>query len=212
MMPRSKPRQVIVLGTVSGGVSYCLIELARLIGESSSQGMPMLENAVRYGPGLAFALLVLWPLAELATHRHFRALLAAAGSVLIYYAMVQLAQYVHVERQESPLAACGIAGGLGALLTALLARYVLDRQLSMLAVAMGFVAGSIGGALIGQAILTPEMQNPQAYVVAGFVFWQAGVGFALFVVDPMGVDPVDTWRLGKGVGERDKPGPDELDR
>jgi hypothetical protein len=201
---------VIVLGTLSGGVSYCLIELARWIGENTTQGMPVLEETVRYGPGLAFALLVLWPLAELATHRHLRALVAAVGSVLIYYSMVQLAQFVHIERQEPALAACGIAGGVGALLTALLARYVLDRQLSLLAVAMAFVTGSIGGALIGQAILTPEMQNPQAYVVAGFVAWQVGVGFALFVVDPMGLDPVsNTWG---GVGERDKPGPDALDR
>jgi hypothetical protein len=196
----SRSRRVLVCGSLSGAVSFGLVWLAGNLPE----GVPLPEDVVRYSPGVVFALLLVLPMMTVANGRLFRLLLVAALSTVIYFLMVKLASHIVVEFEKQAVAACGIAGGLGAILTAAVVRALASRQLSLLAVLIGFVTGSLGGALIGQELLTPENEfMMQFLVLAGFVVWQVGVGFALFVVDPMGLDE---------VAELDRRGPDPLDR
>jgi hypothetical protein len=52
---------------------------------------------------------------------------------------------------------------------------------------MAFVAGTLGGCLIGQGLLQAELTLlAQLLMLAGFVVWQTGVGSSLLLVDELG--------------------------
>jgi hypothetical protein len=186
-----KPRHILKLALLSGALSFMLVWL--------SGDMPgwlrIPDDLPRYSPGLVFGLLVLAVPAMAQPAGWLRAIAVIACSTLIYFLMVRLASHLATSG-GSELAACGIAGGLGAMLTALAIRLLLSRPLSLLAVVMAFVLGTLGGCLIGQAVQTPDIDAlVRLLVLAGFLLWQGGVAFALLLVDPLGEAP-DQWPPG----------------
>jgi hypothetical protein len=176
------PRRVMTLAVVSAILSYALVWVA-----ANGEEQTTVSTLARYSPGVVYALLVLIPMLNGVAARWLRAVLVVVASGAIYFVAVRIADQFVTGWRESPLAGCGIAGGLAAVMMAAVVRTVLDRQISLLATLIAFCTGSLGGALIGQAFLTPESEPAvQGYVASGYLVWQVGVSFALLLIDPMG--------------------------
>lgn len=185
-MKRSK--HVLKFALLSGVLSFAMV----WISGDRPDWLPVPDDLLRFSPGLIFGLLVLVGQTAALPGRWLRAIAVVACTTLIYFLMVRLANTI-VDSDRSALVACGIAGGLGALLTALSIRLLLARELSLLALVMAFVLGTLGGSLIGQAIVTSEVDSiVQLLVLSGFLLWQGGVSFALLMIDPLGDEP-DNW-------------------
>ena len=174
------PRRVITLAIASAILSYGLVWFA------GSAEPPALAALMRYSPGVVYSLLVLIPMLNGASSHLVRALLTIAASGAIYFVAVNVADQFVSGWDKSELGGCGIAGGMAAVLMAAVARTVLDREISLLATLIAFCTGSLGGALIGQALLTPDSPAVQGFMVSGYLVWQVGVSFALLLIDPLG--------------------------
>lgn len=176
-MPSS--RYVLWMAAVSGLASYGLVWLA---GYLSGQA-PLPPDVLRYAPGFLFGLLVMQPGSGGAGRRWGIVLMYG----LIWIFSYRLAVSLVVDHDESTLLACGLAGGVAAGLGSLAVRLLRPRRLSLLAMLMAFVSGTLGGCLIGQGLLEPEPALiAQCLVAAGFVVWQVGVGGSLLLVDELG--------------------------
>jgi hypothetical protein len=172
-------KRVIVMAGLSGVLTYALVWLAG----NMPEGLPLPAELFRYAPGFVFGAMVMLP-ATSGIARRIELVLACG---VIWFLMFRLASKLVVDYDQSTLLACGVAGGLGAWLVSLTVKLVLPRRLSLLAMLMAFVAGILGGSLIGQGLLEPD-ESPLLFVlmVAGFVVWQAGVGGSLLLVDELG--------------------------
>jgi hypothetical protein len=176
-MPSSK--RVLTLAGLSGLFSYALLWLAG----NMPEGLPLPADLFRYAPGFVFGAMVFLP--ETPEWGRRAGLLLVCG--LIWFLMFRLASHLVTEYEQSTLLACGVAGGVGAWLTALMVKLLVPRRLSLLAMLMAFVAGVLGGSLIGQGLLEPD-ESPLLFMlmVGGFIAWQAGVGGSLLLVDELG--------------------------
>lgn len=181
-MPSSN--RVMLSALVSGLLGYGLMMLAGDVPD----WLPLSGDALRYAPGVVFGILVL----QLETQGFARRFAVVIGCALIWIASYRFAVYLETgtgDWPESMLFACGVAGGFGAGLVALLVRLIKPRRLSLLAMLMAFVAGTLGGCLIGQGLLTPEPTLlGHLFIASGFVLWQAGVGGSMLLVDELGID------------------------
>ncbi|MGH8455028.1 MAG: hypothetical protein ACRES4_10480 [Nevskiales bacterium] len=167
------------MAAFSGLLSYGLISLAGNV----PVWLPVPADVFRYAPGLLFGALVL----QMGTQGSGRRIALVLASGLIWYLTFKAAGHLVMEYQASTLLACGVAGGLGAWLVSLVVRLLKPRRLSLLAMLMAFVTGTLGGCMIGQALLQPELfVLDQLLLVAGFVVWQLGVGGAMLLVDELG--------------------------
>jgi hypothetical protein len=176
-MPSSK--RVLLIATLSGLLSYGLVLLAGNV----PAWLPIPSDVFRYAPGLVFGALVL----QLGTEGMARrgSIVLACG--LIWFLAFKAAGHLVIQYDESTLLACGVAGGLGAWLVSMVVRLLKPRRLSLLAMLMAFVTGTVGGCLIGQAMLDPELTlRAQGLMLAGFIAWQVGVGSAMLLVDELG--------------------------
>jgi hypothetical protein len=176
-MPGS--RQLLSLAAVSGLFSYLLLWLAGNV----PAWLPLPADVFRYAPGFVFGLMALQLAAQAPLRR--AGLVLAAG--LTWVLMFQLASGLVTEQEQSTVLACGVAGGLGAWLMSLAVRLLAPRRLSLLAMLMAFVAGTLGGALIGQGLMEPDDSwLLEILLIAGFITWQAGVSGSLLLVDELG--------------------------
>jgi hypothetical protein len=181
-MPSSN--RVMLAALVSGLLGYGLILLAGDVPD----WLPLHADVLRALPGLVFGVLVL----QLETRGVWRRVAVVIGCTLIWMAAFRVAVWLETDTggwNESMLFSCGVAGGLGAWLVALLVRLIKPRRLSLLAMLMAFVSGTLGGCLIGQGLLSPDPTLLEHLLVAlGFVLWQAGVGGSMLLVDELGTD------------------------
>ncbi len=172
-------RQLLSTAALSGLLTYVLLWLAGNL----PPWLLLPADAFRYAPGFAFGLLALQFAAQVPARR--AGLVLAAG--LTWFLMFQLASWLVTEQAQSSVLACGVAGGIGAWLTSLSVRLLAPRRLSLLAMLMAFVAGTLGGCLIGQGLMEPdESWVLEILLIAGFVAWQAGVAGSLLLVDELG--------------------------
>lgn len=182
-MPSSS--RVFLFATFSGLLSYVLLMLAG----SMPEWLTLPPELFRYAPGFLFGALVL----QTGSHGVARRVSIILACGLIWTLSYRLAGSLVVDFSQSPLLACGLAGGVGAWLASLTVRLLKPRRLSLLAMLMAFVAGTLGGCLIGQAVLDPELTlSAQAMLVTGFVLWQLGVGGTLLLVDELGENEYHT--------------------
>lgn len=176
-MPSST--RVLCMAAASGVITYGLVWLA---GEMPAW-LPLPSDLFRYAPGLVFGAMVMQLEARDLGRR--AGIVLACG--LIWILMYRLASHLVSEHQQSTLLACGIAGGLGAWLVSLVVRLLRPRRLSLLAMLMAFVTGTIGACLIGQGLMESEMNLlAQGLMLSGFIAWQVGVGGSLLLVDELG--------------------------
>lgn len=176
-MSASKP--VLWASVLSGVLTYLLIRLAG----NMPDWLPLHADLFRYAPGFLFGAMAL-QLGAQGVGRRIGVVLAAG---LIWILMYRLAVHLVSEQEQSVLLACGIAGGVGAWLAALLVKLLRPRRLSLLAALMAFVSGTIGGCLIGEGLLKPdESWLLDLLLLSGFVLWQAGVAGSLLLVDELG--------------------------
>jgi len=174
-------KRVLLSATLSGFLCYGLLMLA---GEPPAW-LPVHGDVLRALPGLIFGLLVL----QIETRGFGRRIAVIMACGLIWYAAFKLAGFMVADQQKSTLLACGVAGGLAAWLVSLVVRLIKPRRLSLLAMLMAFVAGTLGGCLIGEALLESDLMPwTHALLIAGFIVWQAGVGSAMLLVDELGAD------------------------
>ncbi|HXG28072.1 MAG TPA: hypothetical protein VNJ47_04400 [Nevskiales bacterium] len=172
-------RQLLTLAALSGLLSYGLLCLAGNV----PAWLPLPADVFRYAPGFVFGLMALQLAAQLPLRR--AGLVLAAG--LTWILMFQLASGLVTEQEQSTVLACGVAGGLGAWLISLSVRLLAPRRLSLLAMLMAFVAGTLGGCVIGEGLLMPdESWWLHILLIAGFFAWQAGVAGSLLLVDELG--------------------------
>jgi hypothetical protein len=172
-------RQLMTMAALSGLLSYGLLWLAGNV----PAWLPLPAEVFRYAPGFVFGLLAL----QFGTPTPARraGLVLTAG--LTWLLMFQLASWLVTEHEQSTVLACGVAGGLGAWLTSLAVRLLGPRRLSLLAMLMAFVAGTLAGCLIGEGLLMPdESWLLEILLIAGFIGWQAGVSGSLLLVDELG--------------------------
>jgi hypothetical protein len=163
----------------SGLISYGLILLAGNLPD----WLPLPEAIFRYAPGFLFGALVL----QVGTPSLVRRSGIVLGSGLVWILMFQLASLMVTRHEQSSVLACGVAGGLAAWLVSALVYWVKPRRLSLLSMLMAFVAGTLGGCLIGQGLLeSGDSLLLDVLLVAGFVLWQAGVAGSLLLVDELG--------------------------
>lgn len=176
-MPSSS--RVLLMATLSGLLSYVLLMLAGNLPE----WLPLPAELFRYAPGIVFGLLVL----QIGSSRGLRRALIVICCGSIWYLMYEMAGSLVADFHQPTLLACGLAGGLGACLVSLVVRLLKPRRLSLLAMLMAFVAGTLGGCLIGEGVMDSELTLvAQLLLVAGFVLWQAGVGGSMLLVDELG--------------------------
>lgn len=184
-MEMTNSNRVMLSALVSGLLSYGLMMLAGDVPE----WLPVNGDVLRALPGVIFGILVL----QLETRGIGRRVAVITGCMLIWMAAFRFAAWLETgtgDWDESMLFACGVAGGFGAGLVALLVRLIKPRRLSLLAMLMGFVSGTLGGCLIGQGLLAPNEPTVlgHLFIAAGFVIWQAGVGGSMLLVDELGID------------------------
>lgn len=171
--------RILLMATLSGLLSYVLLWLAG----SMPDWLTVPSDVFRYAPGFVFGALVL----QTGSHGALRRITIILACGLIWYLMYRLAGSLVADFDKPTLLACGIAGGLGAWLVSIVVRLLKPRRLSLLAMLMAFVAGTLGGCLIGQAVLDPELAFvAQLQMIAGFIVWQFGVGGAMLLVDELG--------------------------
>jgi hypothetical protein len=129
------------------------------------------DGAASWSAGIVFGLLVLGPSAG--ERAGFVAL--AAFSVAVYRVAVWLAQWLVVQTPVPELAACALAGVLGAVALSLGAGTIVGAGAPRGATARAAAWGLLGGLLIGLAIGAPDESLLQrAGLLAGFVVWQVG--------------------------------------
>lgn len=174
-------RRVLLMATLSGLLSYILLWVAGNL----PRAWPLPSEIFTYAPGLLFGLLVL----QMGSPSTLRRVLITICCGLIWYLMYQLATSLVADAGKPTLFACGVAGGVGAWLVSLVVRLLKPKRLSLLAMLMAFVTGTLGGLLIGQGVLDHELTlAAQLLMVTGFVAWQVGVGGCMLLVDELGVD------------------------
>jgi len=177
----SGSRQLILMAGGSSVLSYALLWLAG----NMPDWLPLPSDLFRYAPGFVFGALVL-QLGATSLGRRLGLILACG---LIWFLMFRLASQLVAQHDQSTLLACGLAGGLGAWLVSLVVRLLKPRRLSLLAMLIAFVTGTLGGCLIGQGLLESD-ESPwlDLLMISGFFVWQAGVGAAMLLVDELGMD------------------------
>lgn len=174
-------RRVLLMATLSGLLSYVLLWVAGNL----PSAWPFPSQVLTYAPGLVFGAMVL-QIGSLSTLRRVLIIICCG---LIWYLMYQLATSLVADAGKPTLFACGVAGGVGAWLVSLVVRLLKPKRLSLLAMLMAFVSGTLGGCLIGQGVLDHELTlAAQILLVSGFVTWQAGVGGCMLLVDELGLD------------------------
>lgn len=166
---------------LSGLIGYFLLRLAG----SMPEGLPLPAELFRFAPGFLFGALAL----QLGTPDLARRIGIIVAAGLIWILMYKLASHFVTEFEQATVLACGVAGGLGAWLAALTVRVLKPRRISLLAVLIAFVAGTIGGCLIGQGLIEPDASwMLDLFLLSGFLLWQVGVAGALLLVDELGVN------------------------
>jgi len=154
------------MGGASRGIAFALVS-----GALSYAACFVPDRGTQWGAGIVFGLLVLGP-----TRRDARAFLAlAALSVAVYRAAVWVAVRLTVDTPVPAVAACVLAGVLGAVALSLGASAVGRAPAERAATLRAAVWGAAAGALIGLAVDAPDESVAQnALLLAGFVVWQAG--------------------------------------
>jgi hypothetical protein len=129
------------------------------------------DQGARWGAGAAFGLLVLAP-----SQRDLPRFVAlVALSVAVYRVAVWLAVWLVTDTPVPPVAACGLAGVLGAVALSLGAGVVLGSAPRRGARVRAAAWGAVGGVLIGVAVDAPDEALAQSLLLlAGFVVWQVG--------------------------------------
>ena len=158
-------------GLVSGVLSYvAVVPLARALDGPA----PVVAELISYSPGVIFALFVLAPMARRHRAPRRRALLLVALSVVAYYLAANTAAWL--SDGSAYTMACGISGGLGAMLVAGAIRGALGCGPRAHELVGAMLFGVFGGVLFGCAL---EFPRPDArFLLAGYVFWHSGVAVA----------------------------------
>lgn len=170
---------MLIVAAASGLISYGLILLAGNLPD----WLPLPEAIFRYAPGFLFGALVL----QVGTPSLTRRVGIVLGSGLVWVLMFHLASQMVTRHEQSTVLACGVAGGLAAWLVASLIYLIKPKRLSLLSMLMSFVAGTLGGCLIGQGLLeSGDSLLLDVLLIAGFMLWQIGVGGSLLLVDELG--------------------------
>ncbi len=139
--------------------------------------LPMLvDELLFYSPGALFGLFVLVPVAWNEPRRLVRAPLLVLASTLAYFAATQVA--LTISDESSLIAACAIAGMLGAVLVAFATHAITGRRFSSPELTRTMVLGASGGMLIGCGMHFEEMAG--LFLFGGFVAWHWGVSVGLF--------------------------------
>ncbi len=168
-----------MMAAASGLISYGLILLAGNL----PAWLPLPESIFRYAPGFLFGALVL----QVGTTPLSRRAGIVVASGLVWILTYQMASQMVTEYEQSSVLACGVAGGIAAWLVSGIVRVLRPRRLSLLAMLMSFVAGILGGCLIGQGLLeSGDTLLLDVLLISGFVVWQSGVGGSLLLVDELG--------------------------
>lgn len=129
------------------------------------------DHGTSWGAGIVFGLLVLGP-----TRHDARGFLAlAALSTAVYRAAVWLAVRLAVDTPVPAVAACALAGVLGALALAFGAGAVRGVATERGPALRAALWGALAGLAIGFATDRPDGSIAQhALLLAGFVVWQVG--------------------------------------
>ena len=153
MKTLSKP---IAVAALSGFLSY----VACLLVES---------GGTDWGAGLLFGVLVLAPSAKGAVRR----LALVGSSMVVYRGAVELAVELYGDRSWPSLAACGLAGILGAVALPLAASVILWQRPQGRPIALGALVGAVSGLVFGVGLQLPDAFLHVTYPL-GFATWQVG--------------------------------------
>jgi hypothetical protein len=169
MSPASSPTpRALLVAAFAGLLSYLACRLPEPLGGFGTD----------WGAGLIFGALALAPLAPLAPQGRSWARRAGlvAASALVYRGAVWLAVELAAEHRWPEVAACALAGALGAPLLAFAARPLLGGRSHLGDHLFALIAGAAGGALIGVATMGSDESwlRFDLPLLAGFVVWQVG--------------------------------------
>jgi len=156
----------LVAAAVSGVLSYASWRLPE----------PLLGFGIDWVPGLVFGLVVLAPQAP----EWWRRAALAAASAVVYRGAVWVAVELAAERSWSEAFAGLAVGAAAAPVLALAAGPLLAGRWRLGANLLAAAAGAAGGALIGLAVATPEVQPVRLHLLllGGFLLWQVGYAAA----------------------------------
>jgi hypothetical protein len=147
------------------------VAIAALSGLLSYAACYIPDWGTQWGAGIAFGLLVLGPTQRDASS--FAAVVAL--STAVYRVAVWIAVRLTVDTPVPAIAACMLAGALGAVALSFGAGTVRGGGFENPALRLAAIWGAVAGALIGIAVDVPEESIfLDVFLLAGFVAWQVG--------------------------------------
>lgn len=170
-------RNVLIAGVLCAILSYVGVEMLH----SLPSEILFADAAGTYLPGFLFGALVLAPRVTAAHHRLARQGACVVIGTLLYYLAIQTGVLVAVTLHVPSSLAGTVAALLGALVTCLVARWLIPMTIARETWRKAAIFGALGGAVFGISTGANASKLIEALpIVVGLIIWQAGVAVSLF--------------------------------